>query len=66
MVNITGDFTVNQSAKILVDSIVVAYAGWSGYAYGAVAGSLSAIVPAGSTYILTTPGFSNPTWAELR
>jgi hypothetical protein len=66
MVSITGGFTVNQSAQLLVDSVVVAYAGWNSFASGQVLATVSAIVPAGSTYYLSTPGMNNVTWAELR
>ena len=66
MVSITGGFTVNQSAQLLVDSVVVAYAGWNSFASGQVLATVSAIVPAGSTYYLSTPGMNSVTWAELR
>lgn len=66
VVSITGGFTVNQSAQLLVDSIVVSYAGWNSFASGQVLGNVSAIVPAGSTYYLSTPGMNSTTWAELR
>jgi hypothetical protein len=66
MVSVTGGFTVNQYAQLLVDSILVAHAGWNSFASGQVIGTVSAIVPAGSTYIISTTGFNSMTWAELR
>jgi hypothetical protein len=66
MVNVYGNFTVNQSIQLSVDGINVSTAGWSSFQYGAVAATVSAIVQPGSTYKVTASGGPTITWYELR
>ena len=66
MVSISGGFTVNQYADLVIGAISVAYAGWNSFASGQVFGTVSGIVPAGGTYYVGSTGFGSMRWAELR
>ena len=60
-------YGTNQYIELQVDGISVALAGWSSFAGGYVGGTVSAIVPAGSSYIAVSTGVSViQKWAELR
>ena len=67
-VSIYAYYAANQSIELKVDAITIALAGWSSYAYGYVGGTVSAIVPPGSTYqCYTATGVSViQKWLELR
>ena len=67
-VSIYAYYGANQSIELKVDTITIAMAGWSSYAYGYVGGTVSAIVPNGSTYeCYTGTGISIiQKWLELR
>jgi len=57
----------NQYMELQVDGISVALAGWSSFGAGYVQGTVSAIVPAGSSYIVVSTGISVlQKWTELR
>jgi hypothetical protein len=68
MVSIYAYYGANQSIELKVDGITIALAGWSSFASGYVGGTVSAIVPAGSTYeCYTATGVSIiQKWLELR
>lgn len=68
MVSIYAYYGANQSIELKVDGITIALAGWSSFASGYVGGTVSAIVPAGSTYECSTAtGVSIiQKWLELR
>jgi hypothetical protein len=67
MVNFTAQYGTNQTAELNVDGFPVGYASWASFASGFVGGTISAIVPAGSIYQVTTAGLSGaPRWFELR
>ena len=67
MVNFTAQYGANQTAELNVDGFPVGYASWSSFASGFVGGTMSAIVPAGSVYQVTSAALSGtPRWFELR
>lgn len=68
VVSISAYYTTNQGIQLIVDGVTVAQAGWSSLGGGAVGGTVSAIVPAGSTYQCSTASGVSGTqlWAELR
>jgi hypothetical protein len=63
MVSVSAQNNTNQNTYLYVNSIQVGATGWNNLANGAVLGSMSAIVPNGSTYSVT--GSFNY-WGELR
>jgi hypothetical protein len=67
-VSIRAYYAVNQNAELKVGGITDAFAGWSSYASGAVGGTVTAIVPNGSTYQYynVTGTATTPIWFELR
>jgi len=67
MVNFTAQYGTNQTAELNVDGFPVGYAAWLSFASGLVGGTISAIVPAGSVYQVTSAALSGtPRWFELR
>ena len=67
MVSTYAYYSTNQYMELKVDGISVALAGWSAFGSGYVGGTVSAIVPAGSSYIAVSTGVSIiQKWAELR
>jgi hypothetical protein len=66
-VSVYAYYGVNQLGELKVDTLSMALAGWSSFAYGYVIGTVTAIVPAGSTYRFDTAGVSVLLkWLELR
>jgi hypothetical protein len=67
-VSIYAYYGANQAIELKVDTITIAMAGWSSFASGYVGGTVSAIVPNGSTYeCYTATGVSIiQKWLELR
>ena len=67
MVSIQGICTVNQYLELVIGSVSVGAVGWSGFASGAVQGTVTGIVPDGVSYIVNSTGVSSGLkWAELR
>jgi hypothetical protein len=67
MVSVLSWFGVNQSMSLLVSGISVSQGGWSSFAYGYVSATVSAVVPPGQTYQVSSGGTSLAlSWSELR
>jgi hypothetical protein len=67
MVAIQGNFSTNQYAELVIGGVSVAISGWNSFASGSVNGTVTGIVPNGTSYIVNSTGISaGLKWAELR
>jgi hypothetical protein len=67
MVAVQGNFAVNQYFELVIGGVSVAISGWNSFASGSVNGTVTGIVPNGTSYIVNSTGVSGGLkWAELR